>query len=55
MRRHTKYAALSATVLGVIAAIFLAAWQPATGADIFVLVTLDTLRADHLAVYGYPR
>ena len=55
MRSPTKYAALSTALVGLIAAVFFALRPPATGREILVLVTLDTLRADHLAVYGYPR
>jgi len=55
MRRPAKVTALAAAVAGLVAVIIFVTRPPATGGDILVLVTLDTLRADHLAVYGYPR
>jgi arylsulfatase A-like enzyme len=39
---------------GLVAAVLLAACQPAPRPDV-VFVLVDTLRADHLGCYGYPR
>ena len=45
------------TLIGVVAAIGLttAAGPPAAGRTNVILITVDTLRADHMGVYGYPR
>jgi arylsulfatase A-like enzyme len=45
----------SVTLLLLAVSVGLACRSPAPGFDNVILITLDTLRADHLGCYGYPR
>ena len=49
------FAAILLVAAGVILFIFIQGKTRLTAPDVVILVTIDTLRADHLGCYGYPR